>query len=65
MIVLVENNHSSTADTFRSMIEDIGLCIVFVRNCEGRALRILAFTFSVQPDAVIRFPIGRAPRGKI
>jgi predicted RNA methylase len=36
MIVLVENNHGSTAETFRGMIEDAGLCLVFVRNCEGR-----------------------------
>ena len=36
MIVLVENNHGSTAETFRAMIEEAGLCTVFVRNCEGR-----------------------------
>ncbi len=36
MIVVVENNHGSTADTFRSMIDEAGLCAVFVRNCEGR-----------------------------
>jgi len=36
MIVLLENNCGSTAETFRSMIEDAGLCIVFVHNCEGR-----------------------------
>jgi SAM-dependent methyltransferase len=36
MIVLLENNRGSTADTFRSMIEAAGLCIVFVHNCEGR-----------------------------
>jgi tRNA1(Val) A37 N6-methylase TrmN6 len=34
MIVLVENNHGSTAETFRGMIEAAGLCIVFVRNSE-------------------------------
>jgi 16S rRNA G1207 methylase RsmC len=36
MIVVVENNHGSTAETFRSMIDEAGLCTVFVRNCEGR-----------------------------
>jgi tRNA1(Val) A37 N6-methylase TrmN6 len=36
MIVLVENNHGSIAESFRHMIEDAGLCIVFVHNCEGR-----------------------------
>jgi tRNA1(Val) A37 N6-methylase TrmN6 len=36
MIVLVENNHGSTAETFRSMVDDAGLCTVFVHNCEGR-----------------------------
>lgn len=36
MIVVVENNHGSTAETFRSMIDEAGFCTVFVRNCEGR-----------------------------
>ena len=36
MIVLLENNRGSTAETFRSMIGAAGLCVVFVRNCEGR-----------------------------
>jgi len=36
IIVLLENNHGSTAETFRSMIEAAGLCIVFVHNCESR-----------------------------
>ena len=36
MIVLVENNLGSTAETFRSMIDEAGLCTVFVRNCQGR-----------------------------
>jgi 16S rRNA G966 N2-methylase RsmD len=36
VIVLVENNHGSTAETFRPMIDDAGLRTVFVRNCEGR-----------------------------
>jgi hypothetical protein len=36
IIVLLENNRGSTAETFRSMIEAAGLCIVFVHNCEGR-----------------------------
>jgi len=36
IIVLQENNHGSTVETFRSMIEASGLSIVFVHNCEGR-----------------------------
>jgi tRNA1(Val) A37 N6-methylase TrmN6 len=36
IIVLLENNRGSTAETFRNMIEAAGLCIVFVHNCEGR-----------------------------
>jgi SAM-dependent methyltransferase len=36
IIVLLENNRGSTAETFRGMIEAVGLCIVFVHNCEGR-----------------------------
>jgi predicted RNA methylase len=36
MIVLVENNQGSTAETFRGMIEEAGLSIVFMHNCEGR-----------------------------
>ena len=36
IIVLLENNRGSTAETFRSMIEASGLHIVFVHNCEGR-----------------------------
>jgi predicted RNA methylase len=36
MVVLLENNRGSTAETFRSMIEAAGLSIVFVRGCEGR-----------------------------
>lgn len=32
VIVLQENNNGSTADTFRSMIEDAGLRIAFVHN---------------------------------
>jgi SAM-dependent methyltransferase len=36
MIVLLENNLGSTADTFRDMIEAAGFSIVFVHNCEGR-----------------------------
>jgi methylase of polypeptide subunit release factors len=35
IIVLLENNHGSIAETFRSMIEAAGLCIVLVRNCEN------------------------------
>jgi hypothetical protein len=36
MIVLLENNRGSTAQTFRNMLEAAGLHIVFVHNCEGR-----------------------------
>lgn len=36
MIVLLENNLGSTAETFRKMIEAAGLSIVFVHGCEGR-----------------------------
>jgi len=36
MIVLLENNCGSTAETFRAMIEAAGLHIVFVHNCEPR-----------------------------
>jgi hypothetical protein len=36
IIVLLENNRGSTAETFCGMIEAAGLCIVFVHNCEGR-----------------------------
>ena len=36
IIVLLENNRGSTAETFRSMIEAAGLCVVFVHNCEGQ-----------------------------
>jgi 16S rRNA G966 N2-methylase RsmD len=36
VIVLVENNHGSTAETFQPMIDDAGLRTVFVRNCECR-----------------------------
>jgi predicted RNA methylase len=36
MIVLLENNLGSTAETFRGMIEAAGFSIVFVRNDEGR-----------------------------
>jgi hypothetical protein len=34
--VLLENNRGSTAETFRSMIEAVGLQVVFVHNCEGQ-----------------------------
>jgi predicted RNA methylase len=33
IIVLQENNRGSTAETFRAMIEDAGLSIVFVHGC--------------------------------
>ena len=36
MIVLLENNAGSTAETFRPIIEAAGFSIVFVHNCEGR-----------------------------
>lgn len=34
IVVLLENNLGSTVETFRKMIEDEGLSIIFVRNCE-------------------------------
>jgi tRNA1(Val) A37 N6-methylase TrmN6 len=36
MIVLLENNAGSTAESFREIIETAGFSIVFVHNCEGR-----------------------------
>jgi SAM-dependent methyltransferase len=36
LIVLQENNSGSTAETFRSMIEQAGLSVAFVHGCEGR-----------------------------
>ena len=36
MVVILKNNHGSTAETFRDMIEAAGLSIVFVRNDEHR-----------------------------
>lgn len=36
IVVLLENNRGSTAETFRSMIEAVGLHVVFVHNCEGQ-----------------------------
>lgn len=35
VIVLLENNLGSTAETFRDMIRAQGLSVIFVRNCEG------------------------------
>jgi predicted RNA methylase len=34
--VLLENNCGSTAETFREMVDEAGLSIVFVHGCEGR-----------------------------
>jgi predicted RNA methylase len=36
VIVLLENNLGSTADTFRDMLDEAGLSTVFVCGCEGR-----------------------------
>jgi predicted RNA methylase len=36
LILLQENNHGSTAETFREMIEQAELSIVHVHNCETR-----------------------------
>jgi methylase of polypeptide subunit release factors len=36
MIVLLENNAGSTAESFRDMIEAAGFSLVFAHNCEGR-----------------------------
>jgi methylase of polypeptide subunit release factors len=36
VIVLLENNCGSTAETFREMITEAGLSILFVHGCEGR-----------------------------
>jgi hypothetical protein len=35
-VVLQENNHGSTVETFRQMIEDAGLQIVFADGCSAR-----------------------------
>jgi predicted RNA methylase len=35
-IVLLENNCGSTAETFREMIAEAGLSMIFVQGCEGR-----------------------------
>jgi predicted RNA methylase len=55
IIVLLENNRGSTAETFRTMIEAAGLRIVFVHNCEGRRTpytRIYYLGIARQGDAV-------------
>jgi predicted RNA methylase len=36
VVVLAETNSGSTVETFRSMIEEAGLSIVFTLGCEGR-----------------------------
>jgi Cft2 family RNA processing exonuclease len=36
IVVLQENNHGSTVETFRQMIEDAGLQIVFADGCSAR-----------------------------
>ncbi len=66
MIVLLENNQGSTAETFRAMIERAGLHIVFVHNCEGRRTpytRIYYLGIARRGDVVApwaRLPPGRA-----
>jgi hypothetical protein len=55
MIVLLENNRGSTAETFRPMIETAGLHTVFVHNCEGRRTpytRIYYIGVALRGDAV-------------
>jgi hypothetical protein len=63
MIVVVENNHGSTAETFRSMIDEAGLCTVFVRNCEGRRTPYDRMYYIGIARVAIRFPHGRLPLG--
>jgi methylase of polypeptide subunit release factors len=36
VILIQENNHGSTAETFRQMIEEAGFSIVLTHNCEAR-----------------------------
>src|SRR5262249_7032739 len=36
IVVLLENNCGSTAQTFREMAEEAGLSIIFAHSCEGR-----------------------------
>jgi tRNA1(Val) A37 N6-methylase TrmN6 len=36
VILIQENNHGSTVETFRQMIEEAGLSIVLIHNCEPR-----------------------------
>jgi methylase of polypeptide subunit release factors len=36
VILIQENNHGSTAETFRQMIQESGLSIVLIYNCEPR-----------------------------
>lgn len=36
VILIQENNHGSTVETFRRMIEEAGFSIVFTHNCEPR-----------------------------
>jgi methylase of polypeptide subunit release factors len=39
VIVLQENNSGSTAETFRPMIEDAGLSMIFAHGCAGQRTR--------------------------
>ena len=55
MIVLLENNAGSTAETFRAMIEAAGFSIVFVHNCERQRTpypRIYFIGIARRSDAV-------------
>ena len=70
MIVLLENNSGSTAETFRAMIEAAGLHVVFVHNCEARRTpytRIYYIGVARRGDAVPAWArlaaAGRAPTG--
>jgi SAM-dependent methyltransferase len=67
MIVLLENNHGSTAETFRSMIEAAGLSIVFVHNCEDRRTpypRIYFIGVVRRGDAAPAWAIAAAQRSR-
>lgn len=45
VVVLQENNAGSTADTFRDMIEQVGLKIVFVQGAEPRRTAVSRFFY--------------------
>jgi predicted RNA methylase len=66
MIVLLENNLGSTAETFRGMIEAAGFSIVFVRNDENRRTpypRIYFIGIARRNDVVPAWAIAAAGQG--